>query len=85
MELHYHSWLRNRAGKAKEQVNLPEGIQTLAEFVDWLAQQNGVYQALFSYRSIINASVNGKMVQEWKSFQLTDTDEISFFSPLAGG
>jgi sulfur-carrier protein len=85
MDLQYHSWLRTRAGKARESVSLPEGVTTLSELVDWLARQNGVYEALFTYRSIINASVNGQMVQDWKGVHLKENDKISFFSPLAGG
>jgi sulfur-carrier protein len=85
MELQYLSWLRNRAGKAKETVSLPQDVKTLSEFVDWLSRQNGTYEALFSYRSIINVSVNGQLVQDWKMFSLKDDDKISFFSPLAGG
>jgi sulfur-carrier protein len=85
MELQYHSWLRNRAGKAKESVSLPDGVETLAGLAEWLARRDAVSAALFSYRSIINASVNGEMVGDWESCRLADDDKISFFSPLAGG
>lgn len=84
MKLQYMSWLRNRAGKAREIVSPPPDVRTLAELVEWMCQKDTAYEALFSYRSIINASVNGQMVQTW-DHAISADDEIIFFSPMAGG
>jgi molybdopterin synthase sulfur carrier subunit len=85
MDVHYLSWLRNRIGKSSESITLPPEIATLDEFVAWLVGQHPSYHALHSYRSVINASVNGSMVQDWSACAVSDKDKINFFSPLAGG
>lgn len=85
MEIHYTAWLRNRAGKSQETIAPPTGVQTLEELVAWMCKSNEVYAALFSYRSIINASVNGLVVQDWTDQKVDTGDKISFFSPMAGG
>jgi molybdopterin synthase sulfur carrier subunit len=85
MEVHYTAWLRNKAGKARETIDPPQDVKTLAGLVDWLCGTGAEYQSLFSYRSIINASVNGSVVQDWNSQPVSRDDKIIFFSPMAGG
>lgn len=85
MEVQYLSWLRKRAGKAKENLDPPADVKTLAQLVDWLSGVAPAYQSLFSYRAVIAVSVNGQVVGDWESVAVARGDKISFFSPLAGG
>jgi molybdopterin synthase sulfur carrier subunit len=85
MELHYFSWLRNRAGTSKETVSPPPDVRTLKELISWLCGQNAKYPALFSYRNVVNISVNGQLVEDWEQCALKNDDKVSFFSPMAGG
>lgn len=85
VEVHYTAWLRNRAGKARETLEPPSEVATLSDLVAWLCQEGAAYEALFSYRSIISAAVNGQVVQDWAAQAVSPGDQINFFSPMAGG
>ena len=85
MQINYMAWLRSRAGKSQENIQPPENIKTLEALVTWLCEKDPAYTGLFSYRSIINASVNGTVVQDWSVQEVGPNDTINFFSPMAGG
>lgn len=85
MEIRYFSWLRNRMGVDKETLALPSGITTLKGLTEWLSGREQKYQALFSYTSVIRASVNGDLAEEWGQQKIADDDTITFFAPMAGG
>ena len=85
MEIHYLSWLGNRIGKAKEMIDLPDGVDTLNKMIEWLSAQNSPHKNLFSHRDVIKASVNGVLIYDWNNCEITNADTITFFSPMAGG
>lgn len=85
MEIQYFSWLRKHAGTEKESIEVPAEIDTPERLVTWLSQREFRYRALFSYMSVINLSVNGCLVEDWKSYSIRSSDTLSFFSPMAGG
>ena len=85
MELHYLTWLRSRIGKEAETRDLPSGVETLAQFRDWLLRQDPAYACLKTYEDVINISVNGTVVEKPDVHRIKPDDKIIFFSPLAGG
>ena len=79
----YFAWLRERAGRAEEQVTLPVDIGTVGELVSWLRARDAAGGAAFQNAGVIRAAVN-------QAFATPDTriangDEVAFFPPVTGG
>ncbi|MGB6620570.1 MAG: MoaD/ThiS family protein, partial [Xanthobacteraceae bacterium] len=43
MKLRYFAWVRERIGKAEEDVTPPAGVATVGDLVAWLAQRGEGY------------------------------------------
>ena len=48
MTLLYFAWLRERIGTGSEEVELPEGVGTPADLIEWLKAREPRYAAAFS-------------------------------------
>jgi len=83
MKLLYFAWLREKTGVAKEDIAAPDGVDTVAGLVQWLAQRGGGYEKAFSDLSVVRAAVN----QEYVSLDhaVSADDEVAFFPPVTGG
>ena len=83
MRVLYFAWLRERLGKANEDLTLPAGIDTPGAMIDWLRGLSPAYAAAFADPSLIRCAVD----QEFCSFDasLHDVTEIAFFPPVTGG
>jgi molybdopterin converting factor subunit 1 len=79
----YFAWLRERIGAAEEDVELPEGIATVADLIGWLTSRGPGFAAAFATTRTIRCAVN-------QSFAGVDApvaagDEVAFFPPVTGG
>lgn len=83
MRVLYFAWLRERLGKASEELTLPPGIDTPGAMIAWLRGQTPAYAAAFADPSLIRCAIN----QEFCSFEasLHGATEIAFFPPVTGG
>jgi molybdopterin converting factor subunit 1 len=79
----YFAWLRERVGKADEDVEVPDSVATVADLIGWLgARGPGFAQAFAATRSIrcaVNQSFTGT------EQRLAAGDEVAFFPPVTGG
>ena len=48
MKLLYFAWVRERIGKAEEQVDPPAGVDTVGELMAWLARRDEQYAYAFA-------------------------------------
>ena len=83
MKLRYFAWVRERVGKAEEDVNPPAGIATVAELVDWLARRGGGYAYAFENPKVIRAAIDKNHVRA--DARIEGAAEIAFFPPMTGG
>ena len=83
MKLRYFAWVRERVGKAEEDVNPPAGIATVAELVDWLARRGGGYAYAFETPRVIRAAIDHAHVKS--DAGIAGAREIAFFPPMTGG
>jgi sulfur-carrier protein len=79
----YFAWVRERVGKADEIIEPPDGIETVGELMNWLAERGEEYAYAFENRQVIRAAID-------KAHVKTDTliagaREIAFFPPMTGG
>lgn len=83
VKLLYFAWVRQKIGKAEEGFDLPDGVSSVRELMETLAERGPGYAAALGNADSIRCAVN----QEHKAFDtpIKDTDEIAFFPPVTGG
>ncbi len=79
----YFAWLRERAGRSQERVELPDGVATVGGLMAHLAGLDEAHAAAFAHAGLVRAAVN----QEFASPEaaVADGDEVAFFPPVTGG
>ena len=83
MKVLYFAWLRQRIGRAEEQLDLPADIDTIAKLIDWLKRRDETYLAAFADLRVVRAAINQTVVP--LDAPLTGAREIAFFPPVTGG
>jgi len=79
----YFAWLRERAGRAEEQLHLPPDIATVGALAAWLRARDPAGAAAFTDLKLIRAAVNQHFAPP--DAPVTDGDEVAFFPPVTGG
>ena len=83
MKLVYFAWVRERVGKAEEQIDPPAGIKTIGELVAWLAGRDEQYAYAFENAKVIRAAIDHRHVRA--DATIAGASEIAFFPPMTGG
>lgn len=83
VRLVYFAWVRERVGMADEQVELPNGVETVLDLVRWLKSRDEGYAAAFENETLVRAAINQSHVKPGAS--LDGAREIAFFPPMTGG
>lgn len=78
----YFAALREALGTPAEQVELPDGVTTLAGVRTLIAARGGRWQALAQMKNL-RAAINQRMAEP--SSTVADGDEVAFFPPVTGG
>lgn len=79
----YFAWLRERTGKAQEELVLPPGIATVADLIAYLAERGPGYAAAFQNRRAVRCAINQEFSDP--AATLRSGDEVAFFPPVTGG
>jgi sulfur-carrier protein len=83
VKVRYFAWVRERVGKAEEEIDPPAGIVTVGELVDWLAAQGEEYAHAFDNPKVIRAAIDRRHVRG--NANIEGAAEIAFFPPMTGG
>lgn len=83
MKLLYFAWLRERVGRAEEDVAPPSSVTTVATLIDWLKGRGEGHAAAFADLRSIRVAVNQDYVD--MSAGVSAGDEVAFFPPVTGG
>ena len=83
MKLVYFAWVRERIGKADEDVAPPASVQTVEELMGWLAKRGEEYAHAFENPKVIRAAIDRKHVRPDSA--IAGAGEIAFFPPMTGG
>ena len=79
----YFAWLRERAGRPEEQLDLPPHVATVGALAAWLQARDPAGAAVFENLAVIRAAVN--QVFAAPDAAVADGDEVAFFPPVTGG
>ncbi len=83
VKLIYFAWVRERIGKADEEVELPGGIATVADVVRWLKTRGEEYAYAFENEGVVRVAVDHRHVAA--DTPLAGAREVAFFPPMTGG
>ena len=83
LKLIYFAWVRERIGKAEEEVTLPDAVATVADLTRWLAGRGEEYAHAFENPKVIRAAIDKSHVRP--DTPIAGAREIAFFPPMTGG
>lgn len=83
MKVLYFAWLRERVGKADEEVIFPPEVSTVGDAMMHLAGSGEGYAYAFENPGIIRAALDRRHVPH--ATPLGDARELAFFPPMTGG
>ena len=83
MKLVYFAWVRERVGKAEEEIAPPPSVATVTELVAWLSKRGEEYAHAFENPNVIRAAIDKRHVQA--DAAIAGAREIAFFPPMTGG
>jgi sulfur-carrier protein len=81
--LRYFAWVRERIGRAEEQVELPGSVATVAELIGWLKLRGPEYEHAFDKPEVVRAAIDQTHVKA--NATIGGAREIAFFPPVTGG
>ena len=83
MKLVYFAWVRERIGKAEEELVPPKSVATIGELMTWLSRRGEEYAHAFENPKVIRAAIDRTHVRSETA--IADAREIAFFPPMTGG
>lgn len=83
MKIRYFAWLRERTGTSEETIDLPKGITTTGELMNWLSARDEGYAFAFEQPETIRIAVDQEHVDT--DHALKGNEEVAFFPPMTGG
>jgi molybdopterin synthase sulfur carrier subunit len=83
MKAVYFAWVRERIGKAEEEIWPPADVATVGELIAWLSRRGEEYAHAFEKAAIIRAALDRTHVKH--ESPIAGAREIAFFPPMTGG
>jgi molybdopterin synthase sulfur carrier subunit len=83
VKLVYFAWVRERVGKAEEEVAPPSSVATVDDLVRWLSARGEEYAHAFENPKVIRAAIDKRHVRPEAA--IAGAREIAFFPPMTGG
>jgi molybdopterin synthase sulfur carrier subunit len=83
MQILYFAWLREKIGKAEENLQPPPGVTTVGAVISWLQTIDPEHQAAFADPKLIRCAVDQEIATADAS--ISGATELAFFPPVTGG
>ena len=79
----YFAWVRERIGKAEEELAPPDSVATVRDLMHWLSLRGENYAFAFEDAATIRAAIDRTHAKH--DAPIAGTREIAFFPPMTGG
>ena len=83
MKALYFAWVRERVGKAEEELDPPATVTTVGDLIAWLSTQGEGYAYAFEKPRPIRAALD--RVHARNDARIAGAKEVAFFPPMTGG
>lgn len=81
--LRYFAWVRERAGRSEERIDLPADIETVTELMTHLSRLDERCAEAFKHPGSIRVAIDRVHVKH--DTRISGAKEIAFFPPVTGG
>ena len=82
-KLVYFAWVRERIGKAEEEMVLPSSVVTVADLLNHLKTMGEEYETALQFPDVIRVAVDQEHVEHDEP--IGNAREIGIFPPMTGG
>jgi sulfur-carrier protein len=83
MKALYFAWVRERVGKAEEELDPPPAVATVGDLIAWLSERGEGYARAFDKPGVVRAALD--RVHARSDASITGVKEVAFFPPMTGG
>ena len=83
MKLVYFAWVRERIGRAEEEIVPPPEVATVKDLLAWLRGRGDGYEAALRHQDVIRVAIDHEHVDHGE--RLAGAREIALFPPMTGG
>jgi molybdopterin synthase sulfur carrier subunit len=83
VKLLYFAWVREKVGCGAEEIELPEGLATVADVVGWLKTRGPQFDEAFARPELVRVALDRVHVKP--AALIRSAREIAFFPPVTGG
>jgi molybdopterin converting factor subunit 1 len=83
MKILYFAWLRQKVGRAEEDIELPITVTSVAALVAWLKTHSEAHANAFANMKAVRVAINQEFA-DWNA-PIAEGDEVAFFPPVTGG
>ncbi len=83
MRIRYFAWVRERIGKAEEEIDLPASVATAGDLVRFLKARGETYDHAFERPEVIRVALDQQHVKH--DAPLGAAREAALFPPMTGG
>jgi molybdopterin synthase sulfur carrier subunit len=83
MRVRYFAWVRERVGRADEEIEIPANVASVGDLIAWLSSRDEGYASAFAEPAIIRAALDQDHVDHATS--IGTAREVAFFPPMTGG
>ena len=83
MKILYFAWLKEHTGQAFEELQLPDGVDTVGALIPHIPKRSDGHGAALADLKAVRVSVN--RVYGDLATPITNNDEVAFFPPVTGG
>lgn len=79
----YFAWVRERIGKAEEELDIPASVKTVGDLIAWLPSLGEEYENALQFPDAIRVAINQEHVE--RDEMIAGAREIGLFPPMTGG
>jgi molybdopterin synthase sulfur carrier subunit len=83
MKAVYFAWVRERVGKAEEELEPPSTVRTVSDLIVWLSSRGEGYAHAFEKPAAVRAALD--RVHARSEATIAGVKEVAFFPPMTGG
>jgi sulfur-carrier protein len=83
MKALYFAWVRERVGRAEEDLSPPSTVKTVGDLVAWLRERGEGYAQAFDKPVAVRAALD--RVHARSDASIVGVKEVAFFPPMTGG
>jgi sulfur-carrier protein len=83
MKAIYFAWVRERVGKAEEELDPPATVATVGDLIAWLSKRGEGYAHAFDKPLAVRAALDRVHVRA--DARIGGAKEVAFFPPMTGG